>query len=148
VPDGRRGLGARAARGVRAACTERLALKGTALLAAVALWLVARGEAPATAWVAVRVAPALDGGARLAAPAPAVRALVSGPARELLALGAEPPVVRRAVAAGAPDTVRLELEPADLELPPGAGRVRVRGFRPRAVTLRLARTTADAAAAR
>jgi hypothetical protein len=155
VPDGRRGFGGRAARRVREACTQRLPYKAAALVVSGVLWLVVRGEQPATAWLTVRVVPALDGGVRLADPAPQVRVLVSGPVRELLALGAQPPVLRRAVAGDAPASVPLALAPDDVELPPGAGRVRVREVRPRAVTLRLARdadlaspATATAAAAR
>jgi hypothetical protein len=140
VPDGRRGLGARAARRVREACTQRLTYKAAALIVSGVLWLVVRGEQPATAWLTVRVEPALDGRVQLAAPAPQVRVLVSGPVRELLALGAQPPVLRRAVAGDAPTSVQLALVPDDVELPPGAARVRVRDLRPRAVTLRLART--------
>jgi hypothetical protein len=77
VPRG--GGGWRRACGARrgAACT-RLALKGTALRA-VALWL-SRAARRGTAWVAVRLAPALDGGARLAVPRGGAR--VSRAARE------------------------------------------------------------------
>ena len=140
----RRGLGARAARGVRAACTERLGSKAAALALAVVLWLVVSAEEQTSTWVTVRVAPILDGTVRLAAPTSRVRARVSGPARELMLLGSQPPVLRRPITTDAPDTLRLELLPEDVELPIAAGRVRVREIRPRTITVRLARADAPA----
>ena len=140
----RRSLGARAARGVRAACTERLGAKAAALALAVVLWLRVSAEEQTSTWVTVRVAPMLDGAVRLATPPARVRARVTGPARELMLLGAQPPVLRRPITTGAPDTLRLELLPEDVELPTAAGRVRVREVRPRAITVRLGRADAPA----
>lgn len=131
---------------LRESLTARLPAKLAALGASVLLWLVVSGEEPTTTWVTVRVAPLLDGSARLAARPPRVRARVTGPARELLVLSTQPPVLRRPITARAPDTLRLDLLPEDVELPPGVTRVRVRELKPRSIVLRLAPSATGASA--
>lgn len=120
-----------------AALTERLPQKAAAVVVAAALWVVASGDEPGARYVEVRFVPVLDGDAELRDPLPTVRALVVGPARELLKLYGSPPVIRRAIGRDAEDSVRLELRAGDVDLPRGVLEVAVRDVRPRTVTLRL-----------
>ena len=122
------------ARRVRAAATERLAYKGSALFFALVLWIVVRAEEPSEELVPVRLEASFDSMRTLTGARPAIRALVVGRARDLIKLYDTPPVVRRGVAGEAPDSVRLELRPADVFLPAGVEAV-VRDIQPRAVWL-------------
>lgn len=124
-------------RRLRAMATERLGYKGAALFFALVLWLIVSAEEPAEEMVSVRFEPALDSTLRLQGPLPSVSALVIGRYRELLKLYAAQPVVRRVVRADVPDTLRLELSPEDVTLPPGV-EARVIDVQPRAVTLHFA----------
>ena len=135
-PDSQRD-GATAAGRVQAAITRHLGYKLSALFFAVVLWVVVSAEEPSERFVAVRFAAAMDGGLVLA-DEPALRALVSGRARELLKLYDTPPVVRRAFAAAAPGEMQVEIRPADVDLPPGVEAI-VRDVQPRTLTLRFAR---------
>jgi hypothetical protein len=68
-----------------------------------------------------------------------VRATITGRRRDLIKVGAGPLVLRRTIAPGAADSVRLVVRPSDVELPAGIeGEVRVREVRPRVLTLRFA----------
>jgi hypothetical protein len=127
-----------ARRSLRAALTERLPLKIAALFFAIVLWLVVSAEEPTEEIVPVRFAPALDSGMVVAGEVPAVRALVLGRGRELLKLYSAPPVIVRRIPGGVRDSVRLELGPADVDIPAGVAAV-VRDVRPRVLTLRLER---------
>lgn len=118
------------------AFTERLPLKAAALFFALVLWLVVSAEEPGEEIVAVRFAPALDSGVRIIGETPTVRALVVGRGRELLKLYNEPPFVRRRIRSGLLDSVRIELGPADVDLPAGVSAA-VRDVRPRVLTIRL-----------
>src|SRR5438067_5056954 len=137
----------RAADHVRDAFTERLGYKAAALFFAVALWVAASGEETTEQLVPVRFVPVVDSGVRLVGDAPRVRALVSGPTRELLKLYADPPTVHRAFGIATPSEVHVELRPSDVDVPTGVLQVTVRDVQPRTLALRFS-TTADQRAAR
>ncbi|HKO14988.1 MAG TPA: hypothetical protein VJU87_02060 [Gemmatimonadaceae bacterium] len=122
------------------ATTQRLALKGTAVLLAVVLWFIVSGKEPTEDLVPVRFAPQLDSSLVLRDPPAPVRALVIGTGRDLLKLYATPPVIKRPISANAPDTLVVDLRPSDVELPPGSDAI-VRDVQPRAVTLRFEPTS-------
>lgn len=121
-------------RRIRTALTERLALKGTAIFLALALWVVTSTREETEELVPVRFAPELDRALVIRGRPPEVRALVRGLGREMLKLRQDPPVIRRTIAGDLPDTVTLELRAGDVDLPPGID-ARVLGVRPRTVTL-------------
>jgi hypothetical protein len=118
------------------AFTERLGYKAIALFFAIALWIAASGEETAAHYVPVRFLPVTDASVRLVSRPPVVRALVSGPTRELLKLYAVPPSLRRAFGAETPDDVSLDLHPSDIDLPAGVERVTVRDVLPHVLPLR------------
>ena len=126
----------RAADSIVEAFTERLGYKIAALFFAVALWVVASGEETAEQYVPVRFAPTIDHAVRLDGSVPPLRALVSGPTRQLLKLYREPPTVRRAFGPATPDALTFELRASDVELPADADKVAVRDLEPRVVSLR------------
>ena len=129
---------------VRRAFTERLPLKAAALFFALVLWLVVSAEEPSEEVVNVRFTPALDSGVTIDGEPPQVRALVVGRGRELLKLYSAPPFIRRRIRSGLRDSVRVELGPADVDLPPGVTAA-VRDVRPRVLTVRLRRPARPAA---
>ena len=133
--DGERsGTGVSLERRLKAAFTERLGYKGAALFFAVVLWLVVSAEEPSEELVPVRLEASFDTTRLLTSPKPAVRALVAGRARDLIKLYDSPPVVRRSVTDDAPDSVALELPPADVYSPPDIDAV-VRDVQPRTLVL-------------
>ena len=115
--------------------TERLGYKLAALLFAVGLWIVASGEETAEQYVPVRFAPTLDRTVRLDGDAPQVRALVSGPTKQLLKLYRDPPVVRRSFGPATPAALTVELRVSDVDLPVGIDKVAVRDVEPRVLSL-------------
>ena len=125
-------------RKLRDAFTERLLLKFAALFFALVLWLVVSAEEPTEEVLGVRFEPALDSGVVISGDMPNVRALVLGRGREILKLYNAAPVIHRRVRSGLRDSVRLELGPADVDLPAGVTAA-VRDVRPRVVTLKLRR---------
>ena len=125
-------------RKLRDAFTERLLLKFAALFFALVLWLVVSAEEPTEEVLGVRFEPALDSGVVISGEMPNVRALVLGRGREILKLYNAAPVIHRRVRSGLRDSVRLELGPADVDLPAGVTAA-VRDVRPRVVTLKLRR---------
>lgn len=141
--DGARpGLG----RYVRAALTERIALKLAALFFSCVLWLVVSAEEPTEQVVQLVVAPRLDSSLVLVGRRPVVRALVVGRARELLELGADPPVARPFVSMArvhSGDSIQVAIVPGDVEIPTNV-QVLVREIRPRTVTIQVARLTRPA----
>lgn len=122
------------------AFTQRLALKGTALLLAVVLWFIVTAKEPNQDLVEVQFAPQLDSSLVLKDPPPTIHALVVGTPQELLKLFAHPLVIRRQIAANSPDTVVVDLSTSDVELPPGIDAI-VRAVQPRSVTLRFESTS-------
>jgi hypothetical protein len=121
-------------RHLRAAFTERLAYKGAALFFAVVLWLVVSSEEPSVQLVPVRLEAAHDSARVLTGQRPVIRALVAGRARDLIKLYGSPPVVRRIVTDDAPDSVAVDLRPADVYIPPDVQAI-VRDVQPRSLVL-------------
>lgn len=119
-----------------AAFTERLPTKFAAVLLALLLWAIVRGEEPREVVLTVRFAPIVDGAIELTAGAPdSVQVVVSGRTRELLKLRTQPPVVRRRFDDGAATRVRVTLQPADVEFPLGV-QATAREVRPNTLNLR------------
>jgi hypothetical protein len=127
---------------LRAAATERLALKFAALFFALVLWLVVSAEEPTEQVVQIAVAPRLDSTLMLIGRRPVVRALVVGRARELLELAADPPVARPVMDADAldGDSATIAVLPRDIEVPTNV-QVLVREVRPRTVVIQVARVS-------
>lgn len=121
------------------AFTERLALKGTAVFLAVILWFVVNAKEPQLELVPVRFTPILDSSLVLREPVPQLQAIVAGAPKELIKLTSNAPVIRRTIASDSPDTVVLDLRPADVTMPEGVDAV-VRDVQPRSVTLRFEST--------
>ena len=122
------------------AFTQRLALKGTALLIAIVLWFIVTAKEPNQDLVDVQFSPQLDSSLVLKDPPPTIHALVVGTPQELLKLFAHPLVIKRQIAANSPDTVVVDLSTSDVELPAGVDAI-VRGVEPRSVTLRFESTS-------
>jgi hypothetical protein len=122
------------------AVTQRLALKGTALLLAIVLWFIVTAKEPNQDLVEVQFAPQLDSSLVLKDPPPTIHALVVGTPQELLKLFAHPLVIRRQIAANSPDTVVVDLSTSDVELPAGIDAI-VRAVQPHSVTLRFESTS-------
>jgi hypothetical protein len=129
-------LRGRTADAVGEALTTRLGYKFAALFFAVALWVVASGEETAEQYVPVRFAPTIDHAVRLDSSVPPLRALVSGPTKQLLKLYRDPPTVRRSFGPATPAAMTLELRATDVDLPSGVDRVAVRDVEPRVLSLR------------
>ena len=124
-------------RRLREVTTERLGLKAIALVLALLLWIVVSLRQPTEGYVRVRVTPVLDSSLVLIGGAPEVQALVSGRAADLVKLYSMPLVLRRTVNSDAPDTLILDLTPADVHVPAELSEVvHVLDVQPRAVTLR------------
>ena len=133
--DGERsGTGVSLERHLKAAFTERLGYKAAALFFAAVLWVVVSAEEPSEELVPVRLEASFDTTRVLTSPRPAVRALVAGRARDLIKLYDAPPVVRRSVTDDAPDSVAIDLRPADVYIPPDIDAV-VRDVQPRSLVL-------------
>ena len=115
--------------------TERLGLKASAVVLAVALWFIVAAREPTQDVASVRFAPQLDSALVLRDPAMPVRALVMGRPSEILKLANTPLVIRRPIANDVPDTLVLMLRPADVEVPEGV-EVIVRDVQPHSLTLR------------
>ena len=118
----------------KAALTERLGYKAAALFFAVVLWLVVSAEEPSEEVVPVKLEASFDTARVLTSTRPELRALVAGRARDLIKLYEKPPVVRRAVTDDAPDSVAVDLRPADVYIPPDVDAV-VRDIQPRTLVL-------------
>ena len=122
---------------VRAAFTERLGLKATAILIAVLLWLIVSARQPTQGYVRVKVTPVLDSTLVLLEAPPQLQALVAGRAMDIVKLYADPPAVLRRIDGDAPDTLVLDVTPADVRLPAEfTNDFRILDVQPRSVTLR------------
>jgi YbbR domain-containing protein len=122
---------------LRGAFTADLPLKLTSLGLSVFLWFLAAGEEPASALVPVDLTVRPPPGRTIVRPAGSVRALVTGPRRELLKLGtARMRLLRVLPDSTAADLVQMELTPGELELPRGVD-VHVQNVEPRAVSVEL-----------
>lgn len=120
---------------LRAAFTDRLPIKATALFLSFVLWMVVAGEEPSQEAVDVTLELALDSSLVLTSPRPAVRAQVIGSARELYKLFTQRPVIRRSFTGDVADSVVVQLTPDDVQLPPGID-ARVSAVEPQTFTLR------------
>ncbi|HUQ79973.1 MAG TPA: hypothetical protein VM076_02480 [Gemmatimonadaceae bacterium] len=121
-------------RHLKAAFTERLGYKAAALFFAFVLWLVVSAEEPSEELVPVRLEAAHDSARMLTGSQPVIRALVAGRARDLIKLYDSPPVVRRVITDDAPDSVAVDLRPADVYIPPDIDAI-VRDVQPRSMVL-------------
>ena len=122
---------------LRAALTADLPLKLTSLALSLFLWLLAAGEEPGSALMTVDLTVQAPAGRTLLRQPDGVRALVVGPRRELLKLSATPVRITRVLPDSvAGDQVRVDLSPAEVELPRGIS-ARVQDVQPRAVTVAL-----------
>jgi hypothetical protein len=125
----------RVQRRVAAAFTHQLPLKATAVFLAVILWFVVNAKEPQLELVPVRFTPVLDSTLVLREPVPPLQAIVAGSPKQLIKLTSNVATIRRQISADSPDTVVLDLRPADVTLPDGVEAV-VRDVQPRSVTLR------------
>ena len=122
---------------LRGALTADLPLKLTSVGLSVFLWFVAAAEEPASALVPVDLAVRPPAGRTVVHTAGPVRALVSGPRRELLKLSASPMRLTRVLPdTTAADQVQVDVGPGDLELPRGVD-VHVQDVQPRAFAVDL-----------
>jgi hypothetical protein len=115
--------------------TERLGLKLVALAFALVLWFIVTSKEPTEEIVPVKLALTADSAHTLREPLPDVRALVAGEGKEIFALYASPPVIRREMPRGV-DSATLTLSPDDLEIPPNVA-VLVRDIQPRTLVVHL-----------
>jgi hypothetical protein len=122
---------------LRGALIADFPLKLTSLGLSIFLWFLAEGEEPGSALVPVDLTVRPPAGRAVVHTAGPVRALVSGPRRELLKLHASPMRLTRILPdTTAADEVRLEVGPGDLELPRGVD-VHVQDVQPRAIAVDL-----------
>ena len=122
-------------RRIRAAFTDRLPVKATALFLSVVLWMVVAGEEPSQEAVDVSLDLVLDSSLVLTSPPPSVRAQVIGSTRELYKLFSARPTIRRTFGGEVADSVVVLLTPGDVQLPPGVD-ARVSAVEPQTFTLR------------
>lgn len=116
---------------------ENWPIKLTALVLSAVLWAVVAAEEPSTQLVPVTLQITYANGQPVEQPLPEVRALYAGPARELLKLYAQPPVITRMIPDSAAGTdYTLQLAVSDLVTPPNVGAT-PQAIEPRTVTLRL-----------
>jgi YbbR domain-containing protein len=124
-------------RTLRAVFLERLGLKFIAIFIAVLLWLIVKARQPVQDYVPAIVLPTLDSSLVLLETPPRLRALVSGRAVDIVKLHVDPPVLHRIIDGDVPDTLVLDVTPADVRVPADlADQVRVLDVEPRSVTLR------------
>jgi hypothetical protein len=114
-------------------------LKLAALALAVILWIVVQAQETTSQLVTVDLRISVPPTLALVAPAPPVRALVSGPGRELIKLYATPPVIEAELpaTAGVPRHL-LAVVPSDVRVPRNA-KVVIQDVEPREIALDLDR---------
>lgn len=114
-------------------------LKAAAVVLSCILWVLVASEETTSQLVNVQVEVELPAALALAKPVPQLRALVTGPTRELIKLYAGRPVLHAIVPATAtPPQWRLPVQPGDVVLPRSA-KVVIQDLEPRAVVLDLDR---------
>jgi hypothetical protein len=114
-------------------------LKLAALALAVILWVLVASEETTSQLVEVRVEVDLPGDLALAKPAPILRALVTGPGRELIKLYTNPLTIHASVPASTqPPHWRLVVAPSDVLVSRNA-RVSVQDVEPRSLEFDLDR---------
>ena len=122
---------------LRGALTADLPLKITSLGLSVFLWFLAAAQEPASTLVPVDVTVQPPTGRTVVHAPRQVRALVTGPRRELLKLSTSPMRLLRVLPdTTAADQVQLDLTPGELELPRGVD-VHVQDVEPREVSVEL-----------
>jgi hypothetical protein len=122
---------------LRAAFLERLGLKAISIVIALLLWLVVKARQPVQDYVPVVVMPTLDSSLVLLETPPQLKALVSGRAVDILRLHVDPLVIHRIIDADVPDTLVLDVTPADVGVPADlVDRAHVLDVQPRSVALR------------
>ncbi|HET7585802.1 MAG TPA: hypothetical protein VFK13_12880 [Gemmatimonadaceae bacterium] len=124
---------------LQAVMTQRLVLKVAAVLIALALWFRVNTEDMTEEQVTIRLALQTDSGTIVDAPTRTLTADVAGTPEELRKLRANPPVLTQTVAADAPDTVRVELDPDNVDV--HGARVSVHDLQPRTLTVALRAAT-------
>ena len=123
---------------MRGAITERWPAKITALALAVLLWVVVQLQAPAEAWVDLRLEFEMDSGYAVADTVPHVQALIAGSGRDLIELEASAPIAHVDAADAGNGLAVIAFASSDVELPPGIS-ARVRDVRPRVIRVHLAK---------
>jgi hypothetical protein len=114
-------------------------LKLAALALASIVWVIVASEETTSELVAVQVEITLPPDLVLAKPVPPLRALVTGPARELLKLYSAPPTLRAELPRAAqPPRWRLDVAPANILVPRTAS-VTIQDVEPRALDISLDR---------
>ncbi|HWO88760.1 MAG TPA: YbbR-like domain-containing protein [Gemmatimonadales bacterium] len=114
-------------------------LKLAALTLAAILWIVVAAEETHSDLARVELVVELPPPLALARQAPPVRALVTGPARELVKLAAAPMQARVLVPPSAvPPLHRVRLSPSDITIPNDA-RISIQDFEPRELDLEIDR---------
>lgn len=114
---------------------RRWQLKAAALALSVILWVLIQAEETTTQLVSVELALDMPPNLALARPAPPIRALVTGPGREVIKLYAAPVVIHAAIPANAPvPHYTLSVAPGDIRLPRNA-KVTIQDVEPREVEL-------------
>lgn len=114
-------------------------LKLAALALAMIVWVIVASEETASELVAVQVEVALPPDVVLAKPAPPLRALVTGPRRELIKLYSAPLSLRAELPRTAlPPRWRLDISPVSVIVPRNA-KVTIQDVEPRALELSLDR---------
>ena len=121
-------------RRIAAAFTERLSLKASAVLLAVAMWFVVAAREPMEDVASVRFIPELDSSLVLRDPTPPIRAQVLGRPTEILKLAQTPLLIRQEITSDVPDTLVIPLRTSDVEIPEGV-EVIVRDVYPHSLTL-------------
>ncbi len=109
-------------------------LKLAALTLSILVWALVSAEETTSQLVAVRLDLTVPPALALASPAPQVRALVTGPGRELIKLYNDPLSLRASVPPGVGSRWRLVITPADIQVP-NAAAVSIEDVEPREVEL-------------
>jgi hypothetical protein len=123
--------------GLRSALTADLPLKLTSVGLSIFLWFLAASEEPASSLMPVELTVRPPAGRAVVRTDTSVRALVSGPRRELLKLSTSPMHLTRVLPdTTAADQVALEVGPGDIELPRGVD-VHVQDVQPRSIAVDL-----------
>jgi YbbR domain-containing protein len=119
--------------------TRNWPLKLAALALSIILWVLVASEETSSELVSVQVDVDLPPDLALAKPAPPLRALVTGPGRELIKLYATPLAIRASVPnTAAPPAWRLNVAPPDIQVP-RAAKVTIQDVEPRSLELSLDR---------
>lgn len=109
-------------------------LKLAALTLSVLVWVLVTAQQTTSELVAVRLDLDVPASLAVASPLPEIRALVTGPGRELIKLYATPLQIHAAVPATAGPRWRLPINPADIIVSPAAA-VSIQDVQPREIAV-------------